>query len=72
MAIMTGCMAGGRHGAGAVAESSHLIQKQEEEGRTGNGVGLGSTGGQHGEECKSTRFYLPVQSSSPSGLRTST
>jgi hypothetical protein len=32
----------------------------------------GSTGGQHVEECKSIHYYLPVQSSSPSGSRTST
>jgi len=34
--------------------------------------GAGSTGGQHIVECKSIHFYLPVQSSSPSGSRTST
>jgi hypothetical protein len=34
--------------------------------------GSGSTGSQLVEECKLTHFYLLVQSSSPSGSRTST
>jgi hypothetical protein len=29
MVIITGIMAAGRHGSGEVAESSHLIHKQE-------------------------------------------
>jgi hypothetical protein len=33
--------------------------------------GAGSTGGQHVEECKLTPSYLLIQSSSPSGSRTS-
>ena len=35
--VMSGSMVAGRHGAGAVAESLHLIQKQEVEGHSGNG-----------------------------------
>jgi hypothetical protein len=34
--------------------------------------GAGSTGCQHVEECKLIHSYLPVQSSNPSGSRTST
>jgi hypothetical protein len=34
--------------------------------------GVGSTGGQHVEECKSIHSYLPEQSSSPSESRNST
>jgi hypothetical protein len=55
----------------------HLIFDKEAKSTSGENTafltnGASATGGQPVEKCKSTHSYLLVQSSSPSGSRTST
>jgi len=50
------------------AKTIHWREKK----KTFSTNGTGSTGDQHVEEWKSIHFYILVQSSSPSGSRTST